>query len=78
MRMKVGKKWYDTKNSDIIMVEFSDEDKENIANMLKECSKYCSYKPRTFTEDEVNEFMELSQDTIELVSLKSLITDEHM
>ena len=42
MRVKVGDKWYDGKEEPV-MVELTDSDKENIANMAEDATKYCNY-----------------------------------
>lgn len=41
-----------------VMVVLSDQDKENIANMLPECHKYCSF-PENRKESEIRDFMKL-------------------
>lgn len=42
MRVKVNDKWYDAENN-MIMVELTNEDKENIRNMLHSATRYCLY-----------------------------------
>jgi len=42
MKVKVGNKIYDSEEEPI-MVVLSKEDKNNIANMKEETTKYCSY-----------------------------------
>jgi hypothetical protein len=68
MRVKIKDQWYDDDNAGAVMVELTDKDKENIANMLPECSKYCSYNGKKFTEEEINVFMELTPECVELVA----------
>ena len=75
MRIKVGNKWYSGED-EAIMVELTDIDKENIANMLPQCAKYCSYTS-AYTEDEINTFMELTPERIDLVDKESTITGKY-
>lgn len=42
MKVKVGNRIYDDENEPV-MVILSKNDRENIANMLPEVTKYCSY-----------------------------------
>ncbi len=77
MRVKINDMWYDADTTDIIMVEFTDMDKENIANMLPQCYKYCCYNAGEFTEQEVHGFMETSPERAEYIAEHSVITDEH-
>ena len=56
MKIKIGEKIYDS-TDEPIMVILSDKDKENIKNMLPECSKYCSF-PDTHNTDEILDWME--------------------
>jgi len=58
MRVKIGLKIFDSCVEPIVLV-LSDEDKVNIANMLPECHKYCSYPDEGFSEDEIRAFMEI-------------------
>lgn len=51
MKIKVGKKIYDGE-TEPVMVILSDNDKNNIANMLPECKRYCSYPDGWFGTDE--------------------------
>jgi hypothetical protein len=44
MKVKVGNRIYDSENEPV-MVILSKSDRENIANMLPEETKYCSYPP---------------------------------
>ncbi len=62
MRIKVEDKWYDG-NEQAILVELTDKDKENIANMLPECAKYCQFTSK-YTEEEINTFMELDEELL--------------
>ena len=43
MRIKVKDKWYEASKGAHIMVELTDSDKANLANMLPECSKYAQF-----------------------------------
>ena len=51
MKVKIGDKIYDSAEEPV-MVILTDGDKKNIANMLPECSKYCSYPDDTFKSDD--------------------------
>ena len=75
MRVKIGDTWYDSEDYDAIMLQLSDKDKENIANMLPECDKIAFFKRDKFTEDEINEWMELTPERVaEVGALDSKIT----
>lgn len=56
MKVKIGKKIYDS-NDEPIMIILGNDDKYNIEQMLEECSKYCSY-PDNMSEEDANNFME--------------------
>jgi len=51
MKVKIGNKIYDSENEPV-MVILSDGDKKNIANMLEECTRYCSHPDSWFSTDE--------------------------
>ena len=55
MKVKVGNKIYDAENEPI-MVILNDNDKENIARMLPDATKYCSY-PEGYDETKIKGFM---------------------
>ena len=55
MKIKIGEKVYDG-NDVPVMVILSDDDKENIANMLPTATKYCSY-PEGYDETKIKGFM---------------------
>jgi hypothetical protein len=57
MKVKVGDKIYDSA-VEPVMVILTDQDKENIANMLPECQKYCGF-PDTIPSEEIKEWMKL-------------------
>jgi hypothetical protein len=57
MKVKVGDKIYDS-SVEPVMVILTDQDKENIANMLPECQKYCGF-PDTIPSEEIKEWMKL-------------------
>ena len=58
MRVKVGDTWY-SPNDIPIMLELSDQDKENISNMLPEAGCYSAYPDGIFSiEAEVLVWME--------------------
>lgn len=56
MKVKVKDEIYDGEDT-LIMVILTDQDKKNIANMLKECTKYCHYNTDKYTEKEVVKWM---------------------
>ena len=58
MIVKIGNTVVDSENEPV-MVVLSDQDKENIASMLPECHKYCSF-PEGREESEIRAFMKLS------------------
>ena len=55
MKVKVGNKIYDAENEPI-MVILNDNDKENIARMLPDATKYCGY-PDDYDIEEVKKFI---------------------
>jgi len=59
MKVKVGEKIYDGEKEPV-MVILTEQDKENIKNMVPEATKYCMY-PNTFSVDEIKEFMKLDE-----------------
>ena len=58
MKVKVGDKIYDGE-VEPVMVILTDTDKENIANMLPECHKYCMYPNEVKDEDTIYKWMEV-------------------
>jgi len=56
MKIKVGDKVYSVEDEPI-MVILTDKDKENIANMLPECTRYCSYDSEVYTVKEIEDWM---------------------
>lgn len=56
MKIKVGNRIYSGEDEPI-MVVLTDKDKENIANMLPECTKYCEYDNETHTIKEIEKWM---------------------
>lgn len=55
MQVKVKNKIYDG-NNEPVMVILSKEDKENIANMPDDHTKYCSY-PENYSKEKAKKFM---------------------
>jgi hypothetical protein len=51
MRVKIGETWYDPNNIPI-MIELTDADKINIANMLPEAKRYSAYPDGVFESDQ--------------------------
>lgn len=60
MLIKIGNKIYDP-NVEPLMVILTQKDKENIANMTPEATKYCVF-PAEMTRDEVEAFMDNTPD----------------
>jgi hypothetical protein len=58
MKVKIGDKIYDSEEQPI-MVVLSPADKKNIGNMDHAHTKYCSYTCKGFSEEEIEEFMEI-------------------
>ena len=56
MKVKIGNEIYDAVDVPV-MVILSDSDKENIANMLPEATKYCAY-PEGTNRELITEWME--------------------
>jgi hypothetical protein len=56
MKVKVGNKIYDGSNEPIMII-VSAGDRENIANMLPDCTKYCQY-PNDIDQDIIEKWME--------------------
>ena len=57
MKVKVGNKVFDCEKEPV-MVILTDQDKENIKNMLPECTKYCMF-PDTIPIEKIKTFMEV-------------------
>jgi hypothetical protein len=57
MKVKIGEKIYDS-NEEPILIFLSEEDKENIKNMIPEATKYCSF-PDTYDLGKIKEFMKI-------------------
>ena len=55
MKVKIGNKIYDSEKEPIMII-LNDSDKKNIANMLPECTKYCSY-PNNCDNEEIVKWM---------------------
>lgn len=55
MRLKIGNTWYEATLENPIMVELTDMDKENIANMTATASRYAVYvqEPADITEEQL-------------------------
>ena len=62
MKVKIGNKVYDAENQPI-MVILSDKDKENIANMDENATKYCAYPDSGYSIEEIKEFMDYENKT---------------
>lgn len=57
MIVKIGDKLYDSEQEPIMIV-LSDDDKNNITQMLPEAKKYCSF-PEAMELNEIKNFMKL-------------------
>lgn len=58
MRVKVGNEWYEAKPGQPIMVELLPGDKENIANMHPDATKYALFDDPEMSADEKRAWME--------------------
>jgi len=57
MKVKVGNKIYDGEKEPV-MVILTEADKQNIANMLPEATRYCAYPSEEWTENIIEEWMD--------------------
>ena len=55
MRIKIKDEFYDG-DDEPIMVILTNKDKENIANMAKDCQRYCEH-PDTMDDEEMYKWM---------------------
>lgn len=60
MKVKVGNNIYDSNDTPIMLI-LTDEDKENIRNMARMSTKFCSY-PEEMGDKEIQEFMEVGNE----------------
>ncbi len=69
VKIKVGDKVFDGEKEPV-MVILTNQDKENIKNMLPHCTKYCMF-PDTISKEEIQVWMRLEGDkkSIKLFSL---------
>lgn len=58
MKVKIGNRVYDS-NIEPIMIVLSDSDKDNIKNMHKDATKYCSYPESINDVSVITEFMNI-------------------
>jgi hypothetical protein len=56
VKVKVGDTIYDAEDQPI-MVILTERDKQNIANMRPDATKYCEFKTSEFTDDEIDIWM---------------------
>lgn len=56
MKVKVGNMIYDGEYEPV-MVILTDQDKENIKNMLPECASYCMYPSEKHSVEEIRKWM---------------------
>jgi len=59
MKVKIGNKVYDG-SVEPVMVILTDDDKQNINNMIPECTKYCQF-PDDMSEEEARKFMKIEE-----------------
>lgn len=60
MKVKVGNKIYDGKEEPV-MVILEGNDKQNIENMLPECTKYAMFPDGLMDEDEMRAWMKVPE-----------------
>lgn len=53
MRVKVGSEWFEAKDGQPIMVELSEADKTNIANMAPEATKYAVFDDNQTSDEKL-------------------------
>lgn len=56
MKVKVHNLWYDSEDTPIMII-LSKKDKENIMNMEKSATKYCSFPSEIWTPEEIRAWM---------------------
>lgn len=52
MRIKIGSQWFDVGHMQPIMVELTEEDKRNIANMPPDQNRYAQFSNTDLTTDQ--------------------------
>lgn len=73
MRVKIGNEWFDSDNS-LIMIELSETDKKNIAQMPEHLTKYTLYDKNKFNHEDIQKWMndelyiQLASDGSELIN----------
>lgn len=65
MRVKVGDQWFDGHTAPI-MVELTEEDKKNIANMEDNAKRYCIYDNKVYSSEEIHKWMKDQKTLLEL------------
>jgi hypothetical protein len=58
MRINVNGTWYDGDNENILTVELTSKDRENIANMSEGATLYCSFNHNFNSADKVSSFLD--------------------
>ena len=56
MLMKIGNKLYNPEDQPIMII-LTDQDKENIKNMLPKCKKYCVYPSNEYSKEKILKWM---------------------
>ena len=59
MQVKVGNNIFDSDKLPIMLL-LSDEEKQQLANMPEDLSKYCSYNPKIISAENIRRWMEMS------------------
>lgn len=60
MRVKIGNEVYDSLKEPIMII-FDEGETDFIGKLGAEQSKYCSYPPEGYKEEEIEKFMELNE-----------------
>jgi hypothetical protein len=53
MRVKVGNEWFEAKEGQPIMIDLSEADKANIANMAPEATKYAVFDDNQTSDEKL-------------------------
>jgi hypothetical protein len=58
MRVNVNGTWYDADNENILVVELTSKDRENIANMTESATLYCSYNNLVNSNNKISSYLD--------------------
>ncbi len=64
MKVKIRNQMFDSLKEPIMII-FSEHDKVNISLMPKDFNKYCGYPDEGYSKEQIEVFMELSDEKIE-------------